>query len=593
MIHMDNNQEMLQVNFPASGVKSAMWLLELACRAERGDRQAIAEFAARPLFHIAGRQLALPEYVTELARKAQAHQACGGSAVAIDMAYDLTIDKFFIDPLSTMASATKRRRRRGIDCRRYFRGLVRILRHLVQEAAETQDPALEETLRQAVQRYVRRHFPLSCKEACRRLDLWSRYTWRTESGDLLVWLPRALSGTQRREFLEQNIGPVDAGRAGDRERVQRRIDEMLSRCQILSLDPDMSAVKARGTNLMSWSDEHGLSVDCLAKATGRRKLAEFSKLPRSIRALGRRRLYQLIIRIFKDLADGCFSLTNLAKEFGMSKASLSRFAGTMWDGNGAGYVPLLFRNAAGVLADYAPWVEAAKSAGVWERIFTITEADAALEDAPNALSFFAILIPAIPGPHATTKLGAAFRIIETWAGKTEYAQAYQNFLRFMAASRAAAEAAGGIAPSGPSMPKVGADAGAVNDSGLAPLSDAGVSEGGSLRLFRNGELCCTLVTSPQTTVHTFRRAKSGHYALVDSTNHPVWEADLGPEHLRWRDAFPNAPLPMAAATSPVAGTSSVSLMLELPGINVQVRIFPGLERGRIEMTTSAPCSTKE
>jgi hypothetical protein len=590
---MNECDAMLQVKSPTSAVKGAMWLLELACRAERGDRQAIAEFAARPMFHIAGRQLALPEYVTELARTAQALRLCGGNAVAIDMAQDLTIDKFSRQPLSNVASATKRRRKRGTDCRRYLRGLVRVLRHLVLEAATRQDPALDETLRRAAQRYVRRHFRLSCKEACRRMDLWSRYTWRTQSGDLLVWLPRAISGTQRRELLEQNIGPVDAGRAGERERVQRRIEEMLSRCQILSLDPDVSAVQAHGTNLMSWSDEHGLSVDGLAKATARRKLAEFPKLPRSIRALGRRRLYQLIIRIFKDLADGCFSLSKLAKAVGMSKASLSRFAGTMWDGNGAGYVPLLFRNAAGVLADYAPWVEAAKSAGVWDRVFTITETDATREDAPDGLSFFAVLIPAIPGPHATTKLGAAFTIIETWAGEIEHSQAYQNFLRFMAASRAAAEAAGAITPSGPSMPKVGADAGAANDSGLAPFSDAGVSEGGSLRLFRNGEPCCTLVTSRQTTVHTFRRAKSGHYALVDSTNHPVWEADLGPEHLRWRDAFPNAPLPMAAATSPVAGSSSVSLMLELPGINVQVRIFPGLESGRIEMTTSAPSSTKE
>ena len=82
----------------------------------------------------------------------------------------------------------------------------------------------------------------------------------------------------------------------------------------------------------------------------------------------------MIRRIFLDLSDDRYNEAELARRFGLSKATVSRFAGSRWlersrDGDVA--VPDLWANTAHVLARYGPFVEAAEQAGVWKRVRAI------------------------------------------------------------------------------------------------------------------------------------------------------------------------------------------------------------------------------
>jgi len=73
----------------------------------------------------------------------------------------------------------------------------------------------------------------------------------------------------------------------------------------------------------------------------------------------------------------------------------------------------------------------------------------------------------------------------------------------------------------------------------------------------------------------------GHYRLQLETGWTIWEGDLTARHLIWRHAFPDAPLPLAAATETAEQRSS--LEATLLGGELRLRVIPGLEAGRIEI----------
>ena len=57
----------------------------------------------------------------------------------------------------------------------------------------------------------------------------------------------------------------------------------------------------------------------------------------------------------------------LAKDFGLSKSTFSRFAGSRWL-NSKKAIPDLWLNTAHVLSTYPVFQEVAKETGVWEQV---------------------------------------------------------------------------------------------------------------------------------------------------------------------------------------------------------------------------------
>ena len=59
---------------------------------------------------------------------------------------------------------------------------------------------------------------------------------------------------------------------------------------------------------------------------------------------------------------------SLAEAFGLSQATLSRFAGSRWRSGARTRLPDLWRNVAQTLARHTAFIEMAEKAGVWGKV---------------------------------------------------------------------------------------------------------------------------------------------------------------------------------------------------------------------------------
>ena len=97
------------------------------------------------------------------------------------------------------------------------------------------------------------------------------------------------------------------------------------------------------------------------------KAENINKQRSAIRALGRERLMELIHRIFDGIGCEGHNDVTVARDFGLSKATLSRFAGSRWrDVKKA--IPDLWLNTAHVLATNPVFREVVEQTGVWDQI---------------------------------------------------------------------------------------------------------------------------------------------------------------------------------------------------------------------------------
>jgi hypothetical protein len=110
------------------------------------------------------------------------------------------------------------------------------------------------------------------------------------------------------------------------------------------------------------------ATNTLARRVALKKALEIESLRPAIRALGKDTVHRLVLRILHDLADGCYHTTTIVKEFGLSKAALSRFAGVSWNRpsvtNAQTAAPDLWRNVAAVVMAEPAFLEAAATVGV-------------------------------------------------------------------------------------------------------------------------------------------------------------------------------------------------------------------------------------
>jgi len=286
-----------------------------------------------------------------------------GEGLCADEAYSLTIDKFSCLPQGRSGT--------GPDCRNYFRAFVAATEKALRDAPPM--PPLEEELCAArkLQGLVRRHFGLSLRE-CRRRGYMTRYVWRLPGGQLTLLMPAHLSGRERGTWLAAHVPDAAPDRPGEQHRVQAVIDEESGR----ELPPELTEIlcPAVGPATRGWTDSADPGTpDRLADAIACEKAASIGDQRPAVRALGPDRLRRMILRVFDDLAAGVFSDGVVAREYGLSKATFSRFAGSQWNGDGGNGryeegVPDLWRNTAHVLAGVPEFVEAARDAGVWKTV---------------------------------------------------------------------------------------------------------------------------------------------------------------------------------------------------------------------------------
>lgn len=339
---------------------------------DRGDIRAFDELVGRPMFEAAGQRFNLPGLLNHLRREALEKGAWKRLPEEVDMAYDLTLDK--LCGLSTVRTASQTSE--PPDSVSVHRGYYQAFLGLAEpRLANVHSQLDQESLCHAMLKgFVIRQFKYSCLEAVRRaLPYLSRYNWIIGGRTLCVSMPITMKGAERRSWLEKNIPDVRLERAGERERVQAIVDRGLvfgSSIRLDEVDHLLFATDARSSPAAAAFHKE-LSELGLAETLASEKAERIENQRPSIRRLGKVRLREFVRRIFEDIADDEYNEAQLAAEFGLSKATLSRFAGKRWFRTAEqerGDVPDLWRNAASVVVMVPEFVEAARDMGVWPRV---------------------------------------------------------------------------------------------------------------------------------------------------------------------------------------------------------------------------------
>jgi hypothetical protein len=354
------------------------------------DSLALEEFHSnRTIFRFRSgeiRKMRFIEFINELRERVEKDKNLGRQAFEIAaIAYDLTLDKFCNLPgqsSSLLKVDRKDRLKRGSrsDCRLYFKAcLDRISKSFRGKPPASQIEA-EERAALCMQGLVRNHFHKSLLQARRDLNaFWSRYTWIVK-GTITVWLPVFLKGHERGEWLEKNIIDPDPNREGEKQRVQeiinaKLVDETIKRV----IDGTINLHNGGGS---LWRKEDGDFGIVLGQIIADEKADNIDQLRHSIRNLGKKKLKRMIMRIFEDVNSQEYVDGKIAKDFGLSKATFSRFAGSRWPASKS-TIPDLWVNTAKVLSKHEIFEEVAMKTGYFDMAKTISEINILKKLEPN------------------------------------------------------------------------------------------------------------------------------------------------------------------------------------------------------------------
>jgi hypothetical protein len=109
-------------------------------------------------------------------------------------------------------------------------------------------------------------------------------------------------------------------------------------------------------------------LEGLPQAVADEKASSILSLRPAIQALGKSGVRALVLRIFTDLIEGHYEEKRVAGLFGLSAATLTRFAGSRWRLAPGVRPPDLWTNVGRWLSSKVPLVEAAKEAGIWDDV---------------------------------------------------------------------------------------------------------------------------------------------------------------------------------------------------------------------------------
>jgi hypothetical protein len=361
---------------------SLVELAEAICRED--DSEALRELhQSRTPFRNAEGTMRLVEYIDQLRlAELKKKNTSKGYDEIVNRAYDMTIDKFGNLPSAEEDTIEDEEAKHiGPDCRYYYRALLEAVQKEQERQHVTSAIEAEVVAANTLQKLVKRHFELSLKECQRRCyKTRTRYAWEVSGGTVTVWMPREMPGRDKRAWLEEHVEDPDPNRPGEKDRIQAIVDEHLPAKQLLPisshLNPLCGAKEPEASDPSAGVERSG-PVD-LAVTVAEEKATKIEDQRRAIRHLGAETLKKLVIRIFDDLAHDDYNLTRVAEYFGLSKSTLSRFAGARWtvanQRSPGREMPDLWENTARVLASYPVFREVARESGVWP------EAESALKN---------------------------------------------------------------------------------------------------------------------------------------------------------------------------------------------------------------------
>lgn len=339
-----------------------------------GDPDALDELVSRrrPVMRHS-RTISIPEWIEERAN----HQACqwvGGDEVP-ETARDLLYDRFTRLPVEPDG---------GIDCRYYYRGFLEHLQTLPETEVGRTSQSLQRNnaVIDRLTGYLHRHWRFCLREAWRRQQRMTvAHKFATATATLQLWVPASIPPRDRSDWISRNFGPLDRDIEGLRAKTQACINTWLDhtlREREQQLHASLQTDLFGGENT-SFSIEHGWSHHGLAHTVAQEKANAPQRLRASIAAMSPEHIAQLVTRIFEDLVGGCYHPSTIAREFGLHKSTLTRFAASHWQPGDEGPTPDLWLNTAQVLAHQPQFAAALEEAGLYHLVKALSAPD---HDAP-------------------------------------------------------------------------------------------------------------------------------------------------------------------------------------------------------------------
>lgn len=224
----------------------------------------------------------------------------------------------------------------------------------------TSEIDIEKKVATITTKFVSNHFHKCMEESKRRNTTSIRYAWEVGGRKIYLFRPSYLTAEQLRKWLEDNIADVNPDAPHEKERIQAIIDNKYpcganirtddpetfdkseredeswieknfsNNTSILKDDPEIpDELKIQGKPLIEYNEESEFSVR-LSVHVAKEKSENLDDLRPAIRILGKEGVSNLVSRIFEDMADEQYNLSAVARDFNLSKATLSRFAGSDW-----------------------------------------------------------------------------------------------------------------------------------------------------------------------------------------------------------------------------------------------------------------------
>lgn len=279
------------------------------------------------------------EYIAALAETGKDRYELSSELINnIEYAQNLTTDKFSRLPIAGM-------KRKEVDCRYYIKAFLNKMAQFIKKNYGISHLELERESIRVLEGLIKRHYFLSLKEAFRSNNLYSsRYNWKLPGGTICVKMPITITGRDRGKWLALHVGDPDPLRPGEKKRIQEIIDQYFGVGNAIRFDDRINYSHAQEPSVYL---EESNKFD-LGKVVAVEKVNLIDQQRPSIKKLGPHLLRELIQTIFSCLEEGCFEDAHIAAEFGLSKSTFSRFAGSNWLKTENG-IPDLWRNTATVI----------------------------------------------------------------------------------------------------------------------------------------------------------------------------------------------------------------------------------------------------
>ena len=330
------------------------------------DNNALNNFlSTRKLLIIDGKRVLLPEFLLKLKeRKFFPYQKISNQEnklkEKLDLTYDRTLQKFSI--LKNQSAKIE-----GPYCNNQYNELYKQLNNYLIINETISQLELELKVEHLFKAMVIRHINYSWLEICRITNrLYKRYRWELETGTIELKKPLGIGGRDFTRWLEKHIDSPNPTVGNEKYKIQKEIDDWFGHSSFIDFESIANTKQSENEFL-----EHERYPEDFPSLIAIEKSKNIDKLRPSIKALGEIKVKEFVKKVLESILYNENNDVSIAKEFGISKATYSRFAGRDWKSNNNGEVPDLWGNIAKIVTSNPILIEKSISMGIKPVIDTI------------------------------------------------------------------------------------------------------------------------------------------------------------------------------------------------------------------------------